>query len=167
MAKSLRYICEFQNVRIRISSLNIRRRRDAPAFCSVTIPDGEQHTLLITNNPTGTLVIIQIDENDVETTIGTYILNQVLPTESPSAITIVLNAQADFGTDLAPSGLTFQVPNPITTSNDSLGIQRFSAAEDGRIVVGDIINLRGVNVTVEEITFFVAVNNSRMDVGVI
>jgi len=159
--------------RIPVSALTIRRRKDSVAFCSVTIPQPNQllddglTTLadLIAANPNGEMLLKQTINGGAETLVGTYTLDQVLTTDSSSVFTVVLNGINDFGADQASSG-SYVIDAPITTSNDSTGLQRFSAAEDALIVVDDQITLQGSVVNVEEISLFVNVVNSRMDLGV-
>lgn len=96
-------------------------------------------------------------------TVGTYALNQILPTISPSNETTVLNGEADFGTD-QPSTGSFIIDNPITLSSNASGTRQFSAEENALIVVGDEITLMGELIEVVSISLFVNVVNSRMDV---
>ncbi len=158
--------------RIPISSLTIRRRLDSTAFCSVTLPDPEPYEGLISANPAGTLELKQILNGGAEVVVGTYTLQQVLTTKSTSVFTLVLNGVADFGTDQASSG-SYTITNPITSTNDSNSISRFSAEENALIVVGDTINFADgpsgetSPFTVQELSLFANTVNSRMDLGII
>ena len=162
-----RYFFYFEGVIIPISSLTIRRRRDSIAFCSATLPDPEPYNVLITANPDGILTFFVVDENDNETLTGTFTLNQVLSNTSANNNTVVLNGIADFGTDQPSTVSGLIIDNPMTTSNDSNGFQRFAADENSLIVVDDTIILEGVAVVVEEISLFVNSSTSRMDLAVI
>lgn len=166
--------------RIPISNMTIRRRRNTTAFCSVTIPQPEQNVLVngidtalidiisINLDPPGSLVISQTINGGPEVVVGTYLLDQIIPTRSPSAYTVVLNGVADFATDLPVGVVNWVIDAPITETNDTNGIQRFSNEENALIKVGDTIVLEGnPATTVEEISLFVNVANSRMDVGVV
>lgn len=173
MANIKLYVFDFESVRIQISALTIRRRQGSKAFCSVTVPDPEPYTDLFSANPLGTLVISQTLDGGAETVVGTFTLSQVLTTKSTSVFTIVLNGEADFGTDQSTQGITWDISSPITSTDDSTGTQRFSAAENALIVVDDTIlfndttsSVNAVLVNVEEISLFVNSANSRMDVGV-
>lgn len=167
MVSIKKYVFDFVSTRIKISSLTIRRRLDSTAFCSVTIPDSDQFADLIAANPDGAMVLSAVDGLGTETIVGTYILDQILVTKSPSNVTTVLNGINTFETDLATSISPITIDNPITVTTDSNGLIRFSAEEQALIVVNDTIILEGQSTTVQEITLFVASNNSRMDVGII
>lgn len=158
-----KYFFDFVGVNIPISSLTLRRREDSIAFCSVTVPNAEEFAELFNSNPTGTMVLSQ-DLDGTTSTVGTYILNQILPTISPSNETTVLNGEADFGTDQPSTGLILTIDNPITKSSNSNGLRQFSAAENALIIVGDIIELTGESISVKSISLFVNVVNSRMDI---
>lgn len=160
------YVVDFEGTRIPVSNLNIRRSRDTAAFCSVTVPEGDLYVDLFALFPTGTLIVSERDSNMTETVIGSYTLDQILTTESPSSQTAVLNCRSAFGADLTSSGLLFSFDAPITVSSNSVGNEMFSGSEEGQLVVDDVINLRGVNRTVESVALFVTTVNSRMDVGV-
>ncbi len=180
------YVFDFVSIapvlttRVPISNMTIRRRRDSTAFCSVTIPKPQQlvetapgvfkelvEVILNNLDVPGSLVISQIANGGVETVVGTYLISQIIPTRSASSYTVVLNGTADFATDLPAVFTNWVIDNPITESSDSNNLQRFSAAENALIRVDDTIDLEGQPVTVEEISLFVNVTNSRMDVGVI
>ena len=158
--------------RIPISALTIRRRVGSTPFCSVTLPDPEPYTALITSNLAGTLVLKQIIDAGLEVIVGTYILDQILTTRSPSGFTIVLNAINTEGDD-QPSTGSYTITKPITSTEDSKNIKRFSAEENALIVLGDTINFSDSPViettafTVQELSLFVNTVNSRMDVGII
>lgn len=156
------YFFDFEGVRIPISSLTLRRREDSIAFCSVSIPSADQYSQLFNSNPTGAMVLSQ-SLDGIISTVGTYALNQILPTISPSNETTVLNGEADFGTD-QPSTGSFIIDNPITLSSNASGTRQFSAEENALIVVGDEITLMGELIEVVSISLFVNVVNSRMDV---
>lgn len=171
------YAFYFESVKIPISNLTIRRRTDTDAFCSVTLPIPDDYVTLISNNPSGTMEIFQIIDGGSEVLVGTYTLNQVLPTNSPSSFTLVLNGRADFGTDQPSSG-SYTITNPITSSSDTSGDKMFSAEENALIVVGDTIDFSDepadssgifptIGYTVDSISLFVTPVNSRMDVGII
>ena len=157
----------FEGVKIPISSLTIRRRRDSIAFCSATMPDPEPYTDLIAANPNGSMIYYIVDELGVEGLTGAFSLDQVLSNGSANANTVVLNGTADFATDQASTVSGLVVDNPMTTSNDSNGFQRFSADENSLIVIGDTIVLEGIPVVAEEISLFVNASTSRMDLAVI
>ncbi len=158
--------------RIPISSMTIRRRLGSTAFCSATLPDPEPYTDLITSNPAGTLVFRQIINGGSEVTVGEYILEQVLTTKSPSAYTVVLNGTNTEGDDQASSG-DWTITDPITSSNDSNSLQRFSAEENALIVIGDKIffadgpGITPEETTVQEVSLFATTINSRMDIGIV
>lgn len=164
MADVKKYFFDFVGVRIPISALTMRRSLDAIAFCSVTIPQPDDHSDLFGANPDGEMVISQSLNDGAETVVGTYTLTQLLPTESPSSYTVVLNGEADFQTDQPTTGQTFAVEKPITISQSS-GVTRTSAKEDALIVVGDQVVLRDVTYAVKTLSLFVNVKNSRMDLG--
>lgn len=183
MVNIKRYFFDFITERIPVSQLTIRRNLDTTPFCSVSIPDPEQPVEIspgvfvplsefIESNPGGLMTISQTINGGAEVVVGTYNLNQSLPTNSPSAFTLVLNGDNTFGDDQAStvSGLT--ITNPITSSNNSIGNPMFSAEENALIVIGDIINFSDTNIkpfvtepiTVQTISLFVTTVNSRMDV---
>jgi len=172
MTEIKNYVFDFEGTRIPIPSLTIRRRVGSTAFCSVTQPDPEPYTALISANPDGELVLKQMRNGGAEVTVGTYILEQVLTTKSPSAFTVVLNGTNTEGNDQPSSG-SYTITNPITSSNDSNSIQRFSSEENALIVLGDTINFADgpgvstVATTVQELSLFATTVNSRMDIGII
>ena len=156
----------FEGTLIPISNLTIRRRLDALAFCSATIPDPEAYTDLIEANPEGSMAYYVVDSDGNETLVGTFALTQVIVNKASGTYTTVLNGEAEFSTDQASTVSGLVIDNPITTSNDSKGSQRFSADENALIVVGDTIMLEGSAVTVDSISLFVNVSTSRMDLEV-
>ena len=163
MANIKKYFFDFEGVRIPVSALTMRRSRDAIAFCSVTIPEPTDYVDLFNANPNGQMILSH-SINGVESVVGTYNLEQIIPTNSPSSFTIVLNGEAPYQSDLPTSGQTFILDNPIYTSQSN-GITRAGAAENAIIVVDDILELQGVPYTVNNLSLFVGVKNSRMDLG--
>lgn len=185
MVKTTLYFFEFVGVRIPISAMTIRRNIDTTAFCSASIPDPTQLIEISPNvfidlsqwieqNPDGEMVFTQSLDGGIEEVIGTYNLEQTLTTKSPSGFTIVLNGVADFGDDQPSSG-SYTILNPITSTDNSSGVARFSAAENPLIVVGDTIDFSDsgvppfpvIAITVQTMTFFATTVNSRMDIAYI
>ncbi len=175
---------EALTIRVPISSLTIRRRLDSNSFSSVTLPNPEQQVpiaggpdqslidIINQNLTTGQLVLKHIiNGGGSEVIVGTYDLEQILSTTSPSAFTAVLNGVATFDAtqnpDLPNSNNTWVIDKPITDSSDSNGLRRFSAAENALIIIDDTITLQGSSVTVQEVSLFASAVNSRMDLGVI
>jgi len=167
VTKERRYYFYFNSTKIPISNFTIRRSLNTVAYCNVTIPDPEPYNQLISDNINGALTIYVVDSDGVETLAGSFILDQVQANESANANTVVLSGRADFGVDLASSISGVVINKQITKSTDSTGKQRFSADENCLLVVGDEILLQGLIVTIEDITIFVNVKTSRMDVAII
>jgi hypothetical protein len=182
MTKALNYVFDFittvpvLTIRIPISALTIRRNLDSTDFGSVTIPDPEQEVetspgvfqplfQVIAVNQDGIIKLSKV-ELGVETEVASFTLNQVLTNESPSAFTIVMNGTTPAAPVVVP-GTTYTIAGPITTSNDSTGSERFSAAENALILINDTIILRGVSKTVTGLTLFVNTANSRMDLVIV